>query len=210
MKFIDASIEQYCVEYSEPENPFFDRIRKRTEQEMEAPQMIAGNLVGHFIQLMLRALQAKRVVEVGTFTGYSSLKMAEVLPEDGEVFTFEYSKKHAAVAQEFFDESPWGHKVTLFEGAALENLGKLTAPIDFAFIDADKVNYKSYYEALLEIMRPGGVIVMDNALWSGAVLDPKEPSDHALAEVNAYVHGDTRVSNLLLPIRDGLMTATKK
>ena len=210
MNFIDEAIDQCCVNHSEPEHPIFAELHERTYAEMEIPQMLAGNLVGNFLQLMIRLSGAKRVVEVGTFTGYSSLKMAQALPDDGEVITLEYESKHAAFAQSFFDQSDWGQKITLQQGAALDHLPHLQGPIDLAFIDADKVNYIAYYEALLEMLRPGGMIILDNALWSGSVLDPKEESDQALADMNDHVHADKRVHNMLLPLRDGLMLALKK
>ena len=210
MNFIDEAIDQYCVEHSEPEHPIFKKLHERTYAEMELPQMLAGNLVGNFIQLMIRLSSAQRMVEVGTFTGYSSLKMAQALPDDGEVITLEYETKHADFAQGFFDESPWGHKITLKRGAALEHLPHVLGPIDLAFIDADKVNYIAYYEALFKILRPGGMIILDNALWSGSVLQPEEESAHALAQMNDHVHQDTRVHHMLLPLRDGLMLAIKK
>ena len=172
--------------------------------------MLAGNLVGNFLQLMIRLSGAKRVVEVGTFTGYSSLKMAQALPEDGEVITLEYEPEHAEFAQSFFDKSAWGHKIALKQGAALDILPQLEGTIDLAFIDADKVNYIAYYEALLAMLRPGGMIILDNALWSGSVLDPQEESAQALANMNDHVHGDERVHHMLLPLRDGLMLALKK
>jgi caffeoyl-CoA O-methyltransferase len=210
MNFIDEAIDQYCVEHSENEHPIFKKLYERTYAEMEIPQMLAGNLVGNFIQLMIRLSGAKRMIEVGTFTGYSSLKMAQALPEDGEVITLEYEAKHADFAQAFFDESPWGHKITMKRGAALDHLPLVQGPMDLGFIDADKVNYIAYYEALLKILRPGGMIILDNALWSGSVLQPEEESAKALAQMNDHVHKDARVHHMLLPLRDGLMLAIKK
>lgn len=208
--FIDKPIKQYCANHTEAEHPIFEKLCERTRADMEYPVMLAGHMVGNFIQLMIRLSGAKRVVEIGTFTGYSSLKMAQALPENGEVITFEYEPKFAAFAQSFFDESPWGHKITLKQGAAGDHLPHLQGPVDLAFIDADKGNYIPYYETLLEILRPGGMIILDNALCCGLVLDPQEPSAQALAAMNDHVHGDDRVHHMLLPLRDGLMLALKK
>ena len=210
MNFIDEAIDLYCVNHSEAEHPLFEKLRERTYAEMEIPQMLAGNLVGNFIQLMIRLCNADKVVEVGTFTGYSSLKMAQALPDKGQVITLEYEAKHAAFAQAFFDESPWGHKIVLKQGAALDHLPSIEGPIDLGFIDADKVNYIAYYEALMEKLRPGGLLILDNALWSGTVLNPQEESAQALAHMNTHVHQDSRVHQMLLPLRDGLMLAFKK
>ena len=157
---------------------------------------------------MIRSLNAKRIVEVGTFTGYSTLKMAEVLVNK-DIDTFEYEDAHADFAERYFKKAPWGGKITLHRGAALDNLPKLTGPIDLSFIDADKVNYVNYYNHLVELTSPGGLVILDNALWSGKVLNPVEESDHALNEMNKVVYADKRVTALLLPIRDGLMVAQK-
>ena len=138
------------------------------------------------------------------------MKMAEALPEDGELYTLEYNAEHAAMARRYFERSPWADKITLMEGPALESLPKIEGSIDLSFIDADKENYIHYYNHLVEVTRPGGLIMLDNALWSGAVLEPIEPSDHALAKMNQVVLEDPRVHNLLLPVRDGVMIAQKK
>ena len=209
-KLVDEKIEEYCLAHSTPEHPLFQELREETYATMDCPQMIAGHLVGSYLQMMIRGIGAKRVVEVGTFTGYSSMKMAEALPEDGELITLEYEPAHAAVAQKYFDRSPWGNKIKLIQGSALETLPTIEGPVDLSFIDADKVNYVNYYNLLVDMTRPGGLIMLDNALWSGAVLDPVEESDHALARMNALVFDDPRVHNLLLPVRDGVMIAQKK
>ena len=208
-KLVDEKIEAYALAHSTPEHPLFDELRAETQATMDCPQMIAGHLVGSFLQMMIRSIDAKHVVEVGTFTGYSSMKMAQALPEDGTLVTLEYNEVHAEMAQRYFDRSPWGDKITLMRGPALESLPAVKGPIDLSFIDADKVNYINYYNHLVEITRPGGLIMLDNALWSGAVLDPVEESDHALARMNDVVFDDPRVHNLLLPVRDGVMIAQK-
>ena len=210
LRLVDESVEQYCLDHSDPETDIYARLRKETYETMEIPQMIAGQLVGSFLQMLIRSADVKRIVEVGTFTGYSTLKMAEALGDDGRVDTFEYEEAHATFAQRYFDEASWGNRITLHRGAALDNLPNVNGPIDLSFIDADKVNYVNYYNHLVELTRPGGIIVLDNALWSGKVLAPEDESDHALNEMNKFVHQDARVNSLLLPVRDGLMVAQKK
>ena len=209
-RLVDEKIEEYALAHSTPEHSLFAELREETYATMDCPQMIAGHLVGSFLQMMIRSIGAKRIVKVGTFTGYSSMKMAEVLPEDGELITLEYEEKHANMARRYFERCPWGNKITLMQGPALESLPQIKGPIDLSFIDADKVNYMNYYNHLVEITRPGGMIMLDNALWSGAVLDPVEESDHALARMNELVFDDPRVHNLLLPVRDGVMIAQKR
>jgi len=209
LRLVDEAVEDYCLNHSTPETNIYEELREETYQSMELPQMLAGQLVGSFLQMMIRSLNATRVVEVGTFTGYSTLKMAEALGNDGHIETFEYEDAHAAFAERYFKKAPWGAKITLHRGAALDHLPKLEGPIDLSFIDADKVNYVNYYKHLVELTRPGGLVILDNALWSGKVLNPVEESDHALNEMNQVVHADKRVTALLLPIRDGLMVAQK-
>lgn len=210
LRLVDEKIEEYALAHSTPEHPLYAELRDETNATMECPQMIAGHLVGSFLQMMIRSIGARRVVEVGTFTGYSSMKMAEAMPSDGELITLEYKAAHARVARKYFERCPWGDKIKLIEGSALETLPGVEGPIDLSFIDADKINYFGYYNMLVEKTRPGGLILLDNALWSGAVLDPVEESDCALARMNALVLDDPRVFNLLLPIRDGVMVAQKR
>ena len=209
LRLVDESVEEYCLNHSTTETAIYEELRKETYASMDIPQMLAGQLVGSFLQMMIRSLQATRIVEVGTFTGYSTLKMAEALSHEGHIDTFEYEDAHAEFAERYFNKSPWGSKITLHRGPALDNLPKLTGPIDMSFIDADKVNYVNYYNHLVELTRPGGLVILDNALWSGKVINPVDESDHALNEMNKVVHADPRVTALLLPVRDGLMVAQK-
>jgi caffeoyl-CoA O-methyltransferase len=154
---------------------------------------------------------ARRVLEIGTFTGYSALCMAEGLPDDGELITLDRDPEATRVARDFFDRSPHGRKIRLALGDALESLRALPAssPFDLAFIDADKERYLDYYEEILPRLRPGGLLVADNTLWSGRVLDPQAATDRAIAAFNARLTSDPRVENVLLPVRDGLMLARK-
>ena len=210
MKIVDPSIEEYALNHSSPEHVLFEELRDETFESMECPQMIAGRFVGSFLQMMIRSSNAKRIVEVGTFTGYSTLKMAEALPDDGEIHTFEYEPKHAEMARRYFARSPWGHKITLHEGTALDTLPNIGGPIDLSFIDADKVNYQAYWDLLVPKMRQGGVILVDNVLWSGQVLDPQTESDHAIAAFNEHAHGDARMEAVMLTVRDGVLMAVKR
>jgi len=162
------------------------------------------------LRLMVRALQARRVLEVGMFTGYSALMMAEALPDDGRLITCEVNPKAEAVARRYFAQSPHGHKIDVRMGPAVETLETLDGPFDFVFIDADKENYSAYYELCMERTRPGGAIAIDNVLWSGAVLDPQDEETRAIVALNDRVHGDDRVDHALLTLRDGVMLAVRK
>ena len=201
----------YCRDHSRADSTLLVELEKYTWENEEAPQMISGQLVGNFLQSIIIMKQVKQIVEVGTFTGYSALKMAEVLPEDGEVHTCELMAAHVKTAQYFFDRSEHGNKITIHGGPALASLEQMKAgSFDMAFIDADKSNYLEYYQRCLVLIRQGGIIVLDNMLWGGDVLDPQDEDARALRKTGDYIQSDERVFNTLLPIRDGLMLCIKR
>lgn len=210
LTLVPPEIEQYAQAHTEPPGPLFEELRETTYARMASPHMQVGRLEGTFLRLLVKLARARRVVEVGTFTGYSALMMAEGLPEDGELVTCDIDPKAAEVARAFFARSPHGKKIQLRLGPALETLATLAGPIDLAFIDADKGNYSAYYDALVPLLRPGGLLVADNTLWSGRVLDPQQPNDHAIVAFNAKVAADPRVEKVLLTVRDGMMLALKR
>ena len=210
MDFINEKIEQYVFDHTQYEGDLLNRLEKETYKTLEYPQMVSGRTVGRFLKLMAQLLGARRILEVGTFSGYSALSMAEALPEDGRLFTCDEDPKALAVARRYFEESPHGHKIELLEGKALDSIAGLNETFDMAFIDADKVNYLNYFNAILPILRVGGLIAVDNVLWSGRVLNPQDESDHAIHHFNETVSRDERVGALMLPVRDGLYCLRKK
>jgi caffeoyl-CoA O-methyltransferase len=177
---------------------------------MSNPQMQVGPLEGDFLRLLVRLVGAKRVLEIGMFTGYSGLMMAEGLPPDGELITCDVDPKAEGIARRYFAEHPEGHKIQIRMGPALKTLETLKGPFDLAFVDADKENNLAYYEKILPMIRPGGLIVVDNTLWSGRVLKPESDSDKAVVEFNRQVAADPRVEKVLLTVRDGMMLAFKR
>jgi caffeoyl-CoA O-methyltransferase len=191
-------------------DPLFEALREETYASVQSPGMQVGRLEGSFLRLLVRLARARRVLELGTFTGYSALAMAEGLPEDGELITCDVDSGAVAVAQRYWARSPHGHKIHPRLGPALETLQGLEGPFDLVFIDADKGNYLAYYEAVLPLVRQGGLIVADNTLWHGRVLKPTEPSDRAIVAFNDAVARDTRVEKVLLTVRDGMMLAYKR
>ena len=208
---ITENIHGYCKEHTASDNKLLSALERYTWDNEEVPQMISGQIVGKFLQSIIRMIAAQKIVEVGTFTGYSALQMAEAIPLDGEIHTCELMKKHTETAQSFFDKSDYGKKITIHQGPALESLETLkVGNFDMAFIDADKSNYLEYYKRCLMLIRAGGVIILDNMLWSGSVIDPKDDDSQALRKTGDYIQEDTRVFNMLLPIRDGLMLCIKK
>jgi caffeoyl-CoA O-methyltransferase len=208
---IAPEIDRYVHDHTRARPALFDELREVTYATMQDPQMQVGRVEGGLLKLLVAVTGARRVVEIGTFTGYSALSMAEGLPEGGEVITCDINPEAARVAQSFFDKSPHGKKISLRLGDALETLRSLPGDltIDLAFIDADKERYVDYYEEILPRLRPNGLIVADNTLWSGAVVDPQTASARAIARYNDHVMADPRVENVLLSVRDGMMLARK-
>lgn len=210
MDFIPHEIEEYAISHTEPESNLYRRLTEETYAREDTPQMLSGPLVGNFLQLLVRLTGARRVLDIGTFTGYSALKLAEAVPPGGKVYTCEIEKDHIERARKFFQEAPWGDRIEILEGPALESVRKLNPPFDVVFIDADKPNYSNYYKRAVDLLRSGGVVVLDNALWSGRVLKPEDDWSRAIAETNELILRDSKVSSLLIPVRDGLMVAFKK
>ena len=208
---LTKNIHEYCKKHTVSDNRLLSELEKYTWDNEDVPQMISGQMVGKFLQSIIRMIAAQKIVEVGTFTGYSALQMAEAIPLDGQIHTCELMKKHAKTAQSFFDKSDYGKKITIHQGPALESLETLkVGNFDMAFIDADKSNYLEYYKRCLVLIRAGGVIILDNMLWSGSVIDPNDDDSKALRKTGDYIQEDTRVFNMLFPIRDGLMLCIKK
>ncbi len=204
MDFIDGKIEQYAFDHTSEEGELLRRLEEETYEKLEIPQMTTGRIEARFLKLLARLVGAQRILEIGTFGGYSALSMAEALPEGGTLVTCDEDPVAIAFAQKYFSESPHGKKIKQMEGPALESIEKLTGTFDMAFIDADKINYSNYYEAILPMIRPGGLIAVDNVLWSGRVLDPQDESDRAIHKFNERVVKDQRVESVLLTVRDGL------
>ena len=204
MDFIDEKIEQYAFDHTSEEGELLRRLEKETYEKLEIPQMTTGRIEARLLKLLARLVGAQRILEIGTFAGYSALSMAEALPEDGTLVTCDEDPVAIAFAKKYFSESRHGKKIKQMEGPALESIKKLTGSFDMAFIDADKINYSNYYEAILPMIRPGGLIAVDNVLWSGRVLDPQDESDRAIHQFNERVIKDQRVESVLLTVRDGL------
>jgi len=210
MDFIDENIERYAFNHTEDEGKLLAQLKEETHEKLEIPWMLTGRIEGRFLKLLVHLVQAKRVLEIGTFSGYSALSMAEALPADGRLFTCDNDPDAIAVARKYFERSDHGKKITLLEGDALKSIEQVDAPIDMVFIDADKINYLNYFNGTLPKVRPGGLIVVDNVLWSGRVLEPKDESDHAINDFNRAVHNDERVEGVMLTIRDGVYCLRKK
>ncbi len=206
-QLIPSEIEAYAETHSMPESSVCRALREETYRTMEHSQMLVGPLEGAFLKMMTQLVGAKRVLEIGMFTGYSALCFAEALPENGTVITCEVDERSAAVARRYIGQAPFGRKIDIRMGPALDTMGVLSGPFDLIFIDADKTNYLNYYRRSLDLLAPNGVILIDNVLWSGEVLKqpPPDESTAAIQELNQTVAADPRVTAVLVTIRDGIL-----
>lgn len=208
---IDAALAAYAAEHSTQPGALMNEVERHTHTEADVadPEMVTGGLEAALLKLLVRLIGARRILEVGLFTGYSAIAMAEALEDDGKIISCEISEKHAEIAQSFIRRSPDAHKIEVRLGPAVETISTLDGPFDLVFLDADKDNYCRYYELILPRLRTGGLIVADNVLWSGKVLNPTEKSDHSIVAFNQMVQSDPRVENVLLTIRDGVTLIRK-
>ena len=201
-----VQLEQYAAAHSTPLSLLLQELVEETQKQTGLRAlMLSGQLQGTLLQLLVASLRARRVLEIGMFTGFSALLMAEALPDDGKLITCEIDPEAIAIARRYFARSPHGSKIEVRDGPALETLKSLEGPFDFAYLDADKANYINYYEAALPLLSPNGLIAADNVLWMGQVLDPKDEEARATVAFNDHVLGDERVVNVILNIRDGIM-----
>jgi caffeoyl-CoA O-methyltransferase len=213
LTIIPEALARYVEAHSNPEPELFQALRDETEATLAMPQMQVGRVEGALLRMLVQLTGARRVLEVGTYSGYSALAMASGLPDDGKLVTCDIDPVATSVARKYFERSPHGHKIEVRLGPAIKTIRKLAeqgAGFDLVFLDADKPSYLDYYEAVLPLLPAGGLVVADNTLWSGRVLDPKEESDHAIVRFNAHVAADERVDNVLLSVRDGVMLARKR
>ena len=210
MNLISKEIEQYCLDQSQKDTDLLKDLVNRTLKEEEIPQMLSGPLVSGLLQLLIKITGAKKILEIGMFTGYSTLKMAEALPKDGEVHTCELMEKHVKTAEKWFNKSNDGYKIIIHQGKAIDQLSSFKiGSFDLIFIDADKTNYPEYYRISTALLKVGGIVVLDNMLWNGEVLNPKDDNAKALRETAELIKNNHRLESLLLPVRDGILIYRK-
>jgi caffeoyl-CoA O-methyltransferase len=213
LTLIPEALARYVEDHSAPEPELLTRLRGETQANLPDPQMQVGRVEGALLRLLVAISGARRVLEIGTYSGYSALAMASALPEGGRLVTCDIDPEATKVARRYFDESPWGAAIEIRLGPALDTIAALASAgegFELVFIDADKEGYVDYFEAVLPLLPPGGLIVADNTLWSGRVLDPQSASDHAIVRFNAKLAADERVDQVLLSVRDGVMLARKR
>jgi caffeoyl-CoA O-methyltransferase len=204
VEIVNADVERYAEEHTTPPAPLLDELVGETRETLASAQMLTGRVVGRLLELLVHATAARRVLDIGTFSGHSALSMAAGLPEGGRIDTCELDPERAAVARRFIARSPYADRITVHVGPALETIGRLEGPFDFVFVDADKPAYADYVEAVLPRLSDHGLIAMDNTLWSGEVLDPRDEGTRAIADLNARLAADERVAAVQLTVRDGI------
>jgi caffeoyl-CoA O-methyltransferase len=210
MEFIKDELLEYCETFSEKENDLLKQLNRETHLKIGSPRMLSGHLQGRILSFLSSLIQPNYILEIGTYTGYSALCLAEGLKKDGKLITIDPNEETNVFAKRFFDQSPLKNKIELVEGDAQKIIPELTHKFDLVFIDADKKNYKVYYDLVVDKVNSGGLIIADNVLWSGKVLDQKKDEDtQVIHDFNSYVTSDSRVTNVLLPVRDGLMVMKK-
>src|SRR5688500_9194528 len=207
---VDEAVESYAEAHTTPPDALLAELAAETRETMSAPQMLTGTVEGRFLELLVFGTGARRVLEIGTFTGYSALSMAAALPEGGRIDTCDVEPRHVEVAQRYIDASPYADRITIHVGPALETIEQLEGTFDLVFIDADKANYANYYEAVLPRLSERGLIAIDNTLWSGRVLDPQDDDSRAIAELNDAIAADERLVAVQLTVRDGVTLVRRR
>lgn len=211
MEVVAPEVEKYAADHTSPMSPLLEELAAFTLDNTPHPSMLTGRVEGRFLQLLVSLSRARHIIDIGTFTGYSALAMAEALPAGGVVITIDNEPDHAAIAHGFFARSPHGEKISLRKGEALEILQTLPdGSSDLVFIDADKANYIPYYHESMRILRQGGLLLADNSLWYGKVLDPQSDESRAVADFNREVNADQRAEKLFLTLRDGIYLVRKQ
>jgi caffeoyl-CoA O-methyltransferase len=212
MDFIDEKLSAYAEAHTKPESDLLYQLNRETWAKVLMPRMLSGHIQGRALAMFSRMIRPKKILEIGTYTGYSALCLAEGLEPDGKIYTIDINEELEDMVKRYVDASPYVNQIITLTGDATQIIPKLNESFDLVFIDADKENYCRYYDLVMEKLRPGGFIVADNVLWSGNVLKEEKDMDEetlALHQFNSKVRNDSRVENVLLPVRDGLMVIQK-
>ena len=212
MDFIDQKIQDYVEQYSDKEPEILQSLNRETHLKVLQPRMLSGHLQGRILSMMCKMIRPTYILEIGTYTGYSAICMAEGLQADGKLVTIDINEELSDMSQTYFEKSGFRDKIESHVGNALDIIPMLNFKWDLVFIDADKVNYSNYYDLVFDRLNEGGFIIADNVLWSGKVVEPVKQNDKdtkKLLEFNKKVTEDNRVENVLMPVRDGLMILRK-
>lgn len=213
MYFLPEALDEYVVAHSESEPELLQQLTRETYQKILRPIMLSGPYQGRVLSSLSKLIRPKNILELGTFTGYATLCLAEGVQKDGEIHTIDIDEELVDFQRKYFDKSNYGHQIFQHLGSALDIIPKLEQTFDLVFIDADKPNYSNYFHLIIDKLNPGGVIISDNVLWHGKVVEPLNPDDKstkAILDYNILLKEDSRVETVLLPIRDGLTISRKR
>lgn len=213
MHFLPQNIDDYVVAHSAKEPELLQQLNRETNQKVLAPRMLSGHYQGRILSMLSKLINPKNILEIGTYTGYSALCLAEGMRSDGILHTIDINEELMDLQKRYFEASPWKDQIVQHLGDATEIIPTLKEDFDLVFIDADKPNYPTYFQQIMEKLRPGGVILSDNVLWSGKVVEPVKGDDDstkALLEYNRLLAEDERLETVMLPIRDGLTISRHK
>ncbi|OUS03411.1 methyltransferase [Flavobacteriales bacterium 33_180_T64] len=213
MYFLPKKLDDYVISHSEEEPELLQQLTRETYQKILQPIMLSGPYQGRVLSMMSKLIRPKSILEIGTFTGYATLCLAEGLQNDGEIHTIDVNEELVDFQQKYFDKSPFGSQIHQHLGSAIDIIPTLDISFDLVFIDADKPNYVNYFHLIIDKLNPGGIILSDNVLWHGKVVEPlkdKDFSTKAILDYNTLLKNDTRIETVLLPIRDGLTISRKK
>ena len=207
MDFLPEKVDTYVIAHSEDEPELLQQLNRETWQKVLVPRMLSGHYQGRLLAMLSKLVQPKSILEIGTYTGYSALCLAEGMKANGTLHSIDRNEELVSIQNKYFEKSPFQHQIQQYTGSALEIIPKINEKFDLVFIDADKGNYSNYFHLIIDKMNTGGIILSDNVLWSGKVvekLDPKDIDTKALIAYNKLLKDDKRVETVLLPIRDGL------
>ena len=213
MDFIDPVIEQYSIDHSQDESDLLNELNRQTHLNILQPRMLSGHLQGRMLSAFSKALNPNKILEIGTYTGYSALCLAEGLCNNGNLYTIDSNAELESFAQSFFKRSNYSDQINMIIGNAIDLIPSMKHQWDMVFIDADKENYSNYFDLVIDNVKPGGWIIADNVLWSGKVTKPTSKNDLETESIKAFnlkVNKDNRVTNILVPVRDGMMLMIKK
>ncbi|MCC8358434.1 O-methyltransferase [Salinimicrobium sediminilitoris] len=213
MHFLPQEIDDYVVAHSAKEPELLQQLNRETNQKVLQPRMLSGHYQGRLLSLLSKLINPQNILEIGTYTGYSALCLAEGMKNDGVLHTIDINEELIDLQKRYFEASPWKEQIVQHLGDATEIISSLKVDFDLVFIDADKPNYPTYFQQIMEKLRPGGVILSDNVLWSGKVVEPVKEDDEstkALLEYNKLLAEDERLETVMLPVRDGLTISRRK
>ena len=211
MNIISPAIDHYLDMHTQEESDILKALTRETHLKVLMPQMLSGKVQGNLLSMISKIMQPKRILEIGTFTGYASICLAMGLAEDGLLYTIDINRELETMTDKYFVQAGVRNRIISIYGAAIELIPTLEETFDLVFIDADKINYSTYYDLVIDKVRSGGLIIADNVLWSGKVVEAiKDKDTMAMDAYNKKIQHDPRVENVLIPLRDGLMMARKK